>query len=69
MHIRSGGQMELAEFRIRQALALFIKDGTEIHGAIDAALDPIRELKTFTTVRGTIRRAAEKRISWHCPRR
>ena len=51
---------DLAEFRIRQALALYTKDGTEAHGAIDAALDPVRELKTFTTVRERIRRANEK---------
>ena len=36
---------DLAAFRIRQALFLFTKDGTEAHGAIDAALDPVRELK------------------------
>ena len=51
---------DLAAFRIRQALFLFTKDGTEAHVAIDAALDPVRELKTFATIRGSIRRAIER---------
>ena len=51
---------DLAEFRIRQAFALYVKDGTETHGVIDSALGPVRELKTFTTIRGSIRRAIER---------
>jgi hypothetical protein len=54
------GQMELAELHLRQAITPFIKDGTEAHGIVDAALDPVRDLKAFTTTRGSIRRAVER---------
>jgi hypothetical protein len=54
------GQIEFIEFRLRQALALYIKDGTEVHGEINIALDPVRDLRAFTTLRSSIRRAIER---------
>jgi hypothetical protein len=59
MHL-STHHLTLIEFRLRRDLVLHMHDGTEAHGAIRDALDPVRELRAFTTITTQINRAVQK---------